>query len=72
MAFRPISEAAHRWSYDNTKCIVAREDSAFHPAGDAKSSISFAVVTAGIANESVPVQLAQCWFHGLAISNAKI
>jgi len=24
------------------------------------------------ANESVPVQLAQCWFPGLAISNAKI
>ena len=23
-------------------------------------------------NESVPIQLAQCWLHGLAISNAKI
>jgi len=23
-------------------------------------------------NESVPIQLAQCWFSGLAISNAKI
>jgi len=23
-------------------------------------------------NESVPIQLAQCWFTGLAISNAKI
>jgi len=23
-------------------------------------------------NESVPIQLAQCWFPGLAISNAKI
>jgi len=27
-------------------------------------------VTAG--NESVPIQLAQCWFPGLAISNAKL
>jgi len=25
-----------------------------------------------IGNESVPIQLAQCWFHGLTISNAKI
>jgi len=25
-----------------------------------------------IGNESVPIQLAQCWFHALAISNAKI
>ena len=25
-----------------------------------------------IGNESVPIQLAQCWFRGLAISNAKI
>jgi len=25
-----------------------------------------------IGNESVPIQLAQCWFPGLAISNAKI
>jgi len=24
-----------------------------------------------IGNESVPIQLAQCWFLGLAISNAK-
>ena len=24
-----------------------------------------------IGNESVPIQLAQCWFSGLAISNAK-
>jgi len=23
-------------------------------------------------NESVPIQLAQCWFPGLSISNAKI
>jgi len=23
-------------------------------------------------NESVPIELAQCWFPGLAISNAKI
>jgi len=28
--------------------------------------------TARIWNESVPIQLAQCWFPGLAISNAKI
>ena len=27
---------------------------------------------ANIGNESVPIQLAQCWFPGLAISNAKI
>jgi len=25
-----------------------------------------------IGNESVPIPLAQCWFPGLAISNAKI
>jgi len=25
-----------------------------------------------VGNESVPIQLAQCWFPGLAISNAKI
>jgi len=25
-----------------------------------------------IGNESAPIQLAQCWFPGLAISNAKI
>jgi len=25
-----------------------------------------------IGNESVPIQLAQCWFRGLAISNAKV
>jgi len=24
-----------------------------------------------IGNERVPIQLAQCWFRGLAISNAK-
>ena len=29
-------------------------------------------MVAAIANESVPIQLAQCWFSGLAISNAKI
>ena len=26
----------------------------------------------GIGNESVPIQSAQCWFPGLAISSAKI
>jgi len=25
----------------------------------------------GIGNENVPIQLAQCWFTGLAISDAK-
>jgi len=25
-----------------------------------------------MGNESVPIQLAQCWFPGLAISNAEI
>jgi len=30
------------------------------------------MVFIGITNESVPIQLAQCWFHGLAISSAKI
>jgi len=29
-------------------------------------------MVAAIANESVPIQLAQCCFPGLAISNAKI
>jgi len=31
-----------------------------------------AVHQAEIGNESVPTQLAQCWFPGLVISNAKI
>ena len=26
----------------------------------------------GMGNESVPIQLAQCWFPGLAISNPKM
>jgi len=30
------------------------------------------MVFTGITKESVPIQLAQCWFHGLAISSAKI
>ena len=31
------------------------------------------VMLAGaIGNESVPIQLAQCWFPGLAVCNAKI
>jgi len=30
------------------------------------------LATITIGNESVPIQLAQCWFPGLAISNAKI
>jgi len=30
------------------------------------------VLHAGIGNESVSLRLAQCWFPGLAISNAKI
>ena len=29
-------------------------------------------ITFVMGNESVPIQLAQCWFPGLAISNAKI
>jgi len=32
----------------------------------------FDPATVSVANESVPIQLAQCWFPGLAISNAKI
>jgi len=30
------------------------------------------VTTHRIGNESVPIQLAQCWYRGLPISNAKI
>jgi len=30
------------------------------------------ILQTGIGNESVPIQLAQCWFPRLAISNAKI
>ena len=33
---------------------------------------NYVTVTLCIGNESVPIQLAQCWYHGLAISNAKI
>jgi len=29
-------------------------------------------ISATVGNESVPIQLAQCWFSGLAIFNAKI
>jgi len=32
----------------------------------------FWTVRISIGNESVPIQLAQCWFPGLAISNAQI
>ena len=32
---------------------------------------SGSVLLLGIWNESVPIQLAQCWFHGLTISSAK-
>jgi len=28
--------------------------------------------SSSVGNESVPIQLAQCWFPGLAISSAKI
>jgi len=28
--------------------------------------------TSPVGNESVPIQLAQCWFHGLAFSSAKV
>jgi len=30
------------------------------------------IAVAFIGNESVPIQLAQCWFFGLTVSNAKI
>ena len=30
------------------------------------------IETGAIGNKSVPIQLAKCWFPGLAISNAKI
>jgi len=35
-------------------------------------AIKFYLLTYLIGNESVPIQLAQCWFPGLAICNAKI
>jgi len=35
-------------------------------------SLPHTVRATSIGNESVPIQLAQCWFPGLAISNAKI
>jgi len=38
------------------KCLYRRESKGKRPTG----------------NESVPIQLAQCWFPGLAISNDKI
>jgi len=28
--------------------------------------------TSPVGKESVPIQLAQCWFHGLAFSNAEV
>jgi len=33
--------------------------------------LSICAAVAPIENESVPIQLAQCWFPGLAIFNAK-
>jgi len=38
----------------------------------ARGRIAAAPCELRIGNESVPIQLAQCWFPGLAISNAKI
>jgi len=34
--------------------------------------VMFDKIASPIRIESVPIQLAQCWFPGLAISNAKI
>jgi len=36
------------------------------------SSTCGVTIVGCIENESVPVQLAQCWFHALATSNIKI
>ena len=39
---------------------------------DATVQADFAITTTTTGKESVPIQLAQCRFPGLAISNAKI
>jgi len=37
-----------------------------------RGQTSLALASSCIGNESVPIQLAQCWFPGLAISSAKM
>ena len=39
--------------------------------GFPRSFLTTKTHTISTGNESVPIQLAPCWFHGLAISNAK-
>jgi len=37
-----------------------------------RGQTSLALASSCIGNESVPIQLAQCWFPGMAISSAKM
>ena len=70
VALRAGARDAGRW--DGTEC----QGRAGLVPESTRQGIAFACndvrVCDGIANESVPIQLAQCWFHGLAISYAKI
>jgi len=55
-----ISETTHVHTSLNFMCTLPVAEARFSSDDNA------------IGNESVPIQLAQCWFHALAISNAKI
>jgi len=55
----------HRWTKSEAWATVEQ-------LMEANGSISFLYYYLAIGNESVPIQLAQCSFPELAISNAKI
>ena len=69
-AFRPISEAAHNWSYDNVTCSI------LHPSGVVKSSTSFGCSKGGnVTSAGWQVTLCETIWHvsshnGVAMLNA--
>jgi len=66
-----------RWRCYAARCC-ARDSNSVYFNGDiyayavAKRLLCFTSAAQGIGNESVPIQLAQCWFPRLAISNAEV
>jgi len=56
-----------------TPPVIRPADDAFcGDGGGVSATIRYHTIRDAIGNESVPIQLAQCRFHGLAIPNAKI
>ena len=56
-----------------TPPVIRPADDAFcGDGGGVSATIQYHTIRDAIGNESVPIQLAQCRFPGLAISNAKI